>query len=83
VVSHDLGFVAEVAGRIVAMEDGRIAADRPARELLYDAEALAALELRPPATAEIARALALPGRPIRSEEVAAALSNVKWKQVSE
>jgi len=82
-VSHDLGFVAEIADRVVVMDGGRIAADLPAREFLYDRGALAALELRPPATVEVARALALAGRPIRSDEVAAAMRGVRWKQMSE
>jgi energy-coupling factor transport system ATP-binding protein len=82
VVSHDLGFVAEIADRIVVMEGGRLSADRPAPELLYDRAALAALELRPPVTAEIGLALQLAGMPVRSEEVAAALRGVSWKETS-
>ena len=80
VVSHDLGFVAEVAERVVVMERGRIVADRPARDFLYDTEVLGALELRPPATVEIGLALKLSGAPVRSEEVAAAMKGVKWKE---
>ena len=83
VVSHDLGFVAETADRVIVMEAGRIAADRTARAFLYDAGALAALGLRPPATAAIGVALKLQGAPIRSEEVAAALRGVRWRQTSE
>ena len=79
VVSHDLGFVAELAERVVELRDGRLAADRPARELLYDARALAALELQPPATVEIGQALRLAGAPIRAAEVAAALRGTRWK----
>lgn len=82
-VSHDLGFVAEIAERVLVMEGGRLAADRPAREFLYDQEALTRLELRPPATAEIGLALQLAGAPIRSAEVAAALRGVRWRQNSE
>jgi len=83
VVSHDLGFVAETAGRVVVMEAGRIAADRPARSFLYDAGALASLALRPPAAVEIGAALKLPGAPIRFQEVAAAMRGVRWKEISE
>ena len=82
VVSHDLAFVAEVADRVAVMEGGRLAADRAAREFLYDADALGALELRPPPTVEVARALALPGAPVRSEEVAAELRGVRWQQTA-
>jgi len=77
VVSHDLSFVAEVADRIVVMREGRIAADRPARELLYDREALQRLGLRPPATAEIGLALQLDGRPVRTDEVIRELREVE------
>lgn len=80
VVSHDLGFVAEVADRVVVMAEGRLAADRPARDFLYDREALGALELRPPATAQIGAGLQLPGAPVRTDEVTAALRGVRWKQ---
>jgi len=79
-VSHDLGFVAEAADRVVVMREGRIAEDRTARELLYDREALATLGLRPPATVEIGLALQLAGAPIRSGEVVEALRGTKWKE---
>ena len=79
-VSHDLGFVAEAADRVVVMRDGRIAADRPVRELLYDRSALSTLGLRPPATVEIGLALVLAGWPVRSEEVVARLAGLKWRQ---
>jgi energy-coupling factor transport system ATP-binding protein len=80
-VSHDLGFVAEVADRVVVMREGRIAADRAARELLYDREALMALGLRPPATVEVSQALELPGAPVRFGEVADALRGMQWRQM--
>jgi energy-coupling factor transport system ATP-binding protein len=82
VVSHDLAFVAEAVERVVVLREGRVAADRPARELLHDREALRALDLRPPATVEIARALGLPGAPIRASEVAEALRGATWRQSS-
>jgi energy-coupling factor transport system ATP-binding protein len=82
-VSHDLGFVAEAADRVVVMRDGRLAADRPLRELLYDREALAALGLRPPATVEIGLGLQLAGAPIRSADVVGALRGTKWTELAE
>ena len=81
-VSHDLGFVAEAADRVVVMRDGRIAADRPARELLYDREALTGLGLRPPATVEIGIALGLRGKPIRSAEVVEGLRGTAWRETA-
>jgi energy-coupling factor transport system ATP-binding protein len=80
VVSHDLAFVAESADRVVVMREGRIAEDRGARELLYDREALGKLGLKPPATIEIGTALGLSGRPVRSDEVVAAMRTVRWKE---
>ncbi len=82
-VSHDLGFVAEVADRVVVMREGRIAEDRPARELLYDRQALARLGLKPPATVEVSTALGLPGSPTRSAEVIEALRGTSWKEAAE
>jgi energy-coupling factor transporter ATP-binding protein EcfA2 len=78
-VSHDLTFVAEATDRAVVMRAGRIVADRPVRELLYDREALAALGLGPPAAVEIGMALALPGSPLRAADVVEALSGANWK----
>ena len=78
-VSHDIGFVAELADRMVVMREGRVAADRATRELLYDVDALTALGLRPPAAVEIGRALRLAGEPIRAAECAAALRGSRWR----
>ncbi|HXY20751.1 MAG TPA: ABC transporter ATP-binding protein [Gemmatimonadales bacterium] len=79
-VSHDLGFVAEVADRVVVMREGRIAEDRPARALLYDREALTALGLRPPPTVEVSEALRLDGQPVRAAEVVEAMCGLRWTQ---
>lgn len=79
-VSHDLAFVAEMADRVVVMRQGRIADDRPVRELLYDRGALSRLGLRPPATVEISEALGLAGRPVRADEVVEGMRGIRWKQ---
>lgn len=79
-VSHDLGFVAETAERVVVMERGRVAADRPAAALLRDAAALADLGLRPPTAARIGLALGLPDAPVREADVVAALAGVRWRE---
>jgi energy-coupling factor transport system ATP-binding protein len=78
-VSHDLVFAAEIAGRIVVLSEGRVAADRPARDLLTDPPALAALGLRPPPAAALGLALGLPGRPVRAAECVAALAGARWR----
>jgi energy-coupling factor transporter ATP-binding protein EcfA2 len=82
-VSHDVGFVAESADRVVVMHAGEIAADRPVRELLYDTATLTSLGLRPPPAVAIGRALGLPGAPTRSAEVAEALRRFRWRQMPE
>ncbi len=82
VVSHDVGFVAELAERVVVMREGRIAADRSARQLLYDRKALRDLGLRPPATVEIGMAFGLAGSPLRSTEVAEALRETSWTEAA-
>jgi energy-coupling factor transporter ATP-binding protein EcfA2 len=79
VVSHDVGFVAEVAERIVVLCEGAVAADAPARRLLSDAAALTPLGLAPPPAAALATALGLPGAPIRVAECAAALQGARWR----
>jgi energy-coupling factor transporter ATP-binding protein EcfA2 len=79
VVSHDVGFVAEVAERVVVLREGAVVADAPARTLLSDAAALAALGLKPPPAAALAAALELPGSPIRVAECAAALGDARWR----
>jgi energy-coupling factor transport system ATP-binding protein len=79
-VSHDLEFVAETAERIVVLERGRVAADRPAVSLLRDVAALEALGLRLPAPVRIALALGLAETPVRETDVVAALAGVRWRE---
>lgn len=78
-VSHDLAFVAEIAGRVAMIRDGIVAVDAEARDLLADAAALAALGLRPPPAAAIGMALDLGGRPVRRDDIVARLRGVRWR----
>lgn len=78
-VSHDLGFVAETADRVVVLRDGNVAADRKARVLLNDVAALAGLGLRQPAAPAIGRALDLAREPVRAVEIVSALGGARWK----
>jgi energy-coupling factor transporter ATP-binding protein EcfA2 len=65
VISHDLAFLAEVAGRLVVLAGGRIRADGPPRTVLGDAAALAAAGLVAPAVTRLSTRL--PGRPGAAE----------------
>jgi energy-coupling factor transport system ATP-binding protein len=78
-VSHDLEFVAETAERIVVLERGRVAAERPAAALLRDAAALDALGLRAPTPVRIGLALGLKEAPVREADVVAALAGICWR----
>lgn len=40
VIEHDMGLVTSVAGRLVAMEQGRVIADGPAADVLHDPEVI-------------------------------------------
>jgi energy-coupling factor transport system ATP-binding protein len=57
-VTHDMGTVAHYAPRTVVMEDGRIVADRPTRELFADEAALADWQLSSPQPVALSNALA-------------------------
>jgi len=78
VVSHDLAFVAEVAGRVVVLRDGLIVADESARRLLSHTATLRAMGLRPPPAAAVGLALNLAGEPVRVAEVVERLRGVRW-----
>ena len=58
VITHDMRFVAEVAGRIVLVAGGNIVADGPTREIFEKTETLAEAQIRPPQITQLARALA-------------------------
>jgi len=59
-VSHDMPLVAEVAGRVVVMDAGRIVADGSPRAVLGDATLTEATRIAPPQITQLAAAL--PGR---------------------
>lgn len=47
-VTHDLPYALELCGRSVILDEGRVVADGPTRELLADRELLAAHRLELP-----------------------------------
>ena len=82
VATHDANAAAEVAGRLVVLEEGRVTLDGPARELLGDAPLMRAHGLEPCCAARAADALragglAVPGAPLTADELAAAILAVR------
>ena len=74
VVTHDLGFAAEVLERGLVLDRGRLACDEPLHRLLGSAGRLGPLGLAPPPVAALSVALGLRGLPVREREAAAALA---------
>jgi len=59
-VSHDMGFVATIADRLLVMRQGRVVGDGTVREVFADAATLSTTRLVPPQIARLS--MALPGR---------------------
>ena len=59
VVTHDLRFAGAVAGRLLVLRDGRVAAEGTLERLVADAERLVAAGLEPPPLVRLAAALGL------------------------
>ena len=78
VASHDANALAEVADRLVVLEDGGVTLDGPARDLLADASLMRDHGLEPACAARAALALrraglAVAGAPLTAEELADAI----------
>lgn len=81
VAGHDMDEMARLAGRVVVLDGGRIAADGPAREILADTGLLSRHGLEPPGTMKLSGLLsALTGAPapvlLSEEEAVAALREI-------
>lgn len=57
VVEQDADWLAEIADRVVVLDEGRVAIDGPAEQVLTDAESLLALGVGPPQLSELAAGL--------------------------
>ncbi len=57
-ISHDLGFVAANASRVILLRDGRVVADAPTRTVMTDLALLTANNLALPPITRLAQALA-------------------------
>jgi energy-coupling factor transport system ATP-binding protein len=73
VVTHDLGFVEAVAGRVIVMSAGAVLAYRPTEEVLGDAGLLMPLGLEPPPRYALLHRLRKLGHP-DLDRIAAALA---------
>jgi energy-coupling factor transport system ATP-binding protein len=68
-VSHDLEELARVVERVIVLDQGRVAADGPARQVLSDAAALAAVGLDVPQPVALLRALRESGWKVRTDRL--------------
>ena len=73
-VTHDLAFVAEALQRAIVLQDGRVAYDGAARDLVLDERKARGLGLDVPPAAALSAALGLPGGPVSVREVVEALA---------
>jgi energy-coupling factor transporter ATP-binding protein EcfA2 len=78
VVTHDLAFAAEALDRVVVLETGRVVANQPLSEWLWNADAIRRSGLAVPPAVALAHGLGMDGRPVRREEIAAKLAE-RWR----
>lgn len=69
VVTHAVDELAGLVDRVVALNGGRVAADGPTREILGDAELLAAIGLTPPEPVALLHELRRAGKPVRTDRL--------------
>jgi energy-coupling factor transport system ATP-binding protein len=72
-VSHDLGLVADVLERTLVLANGEWAYDGRSRDLVLNGALLGDLGLEMPPAVRLSHAIELPGLPVQSDAVAAAL----------
>ncbi len=77
-ITHDLDFCAEHAGRVVVMADGHILADGPAEQVLARRQVLKRAAVTPPQLVRLAQSLKLPSKPLDVKEFASVYS--KWRR---
>ncbi|BDG62252.1 energy-coupling factor transporter ATPase [Caldinitratiruptor microaerophilus] len=71
-VSHSMDDVAELVGRVIVLDRGRVVLDGPAREVFHRRQELAALGLDAPAAARLVDLLRERGWPLPGQAVTAA-----------
>lgn len=73
IISHDIDFCAAHFERVVAMADGRVLIDGPARDVLTRADLLATTNVEPPQLIRLAQALGLSAAPLTIDGLMAVL----------
>ena len=73
VATHDMQLVADWATRVIVLEQGRVLADLPPRELFSQPELLERARLRPPQITELGIELGMSPLPLNAHEMLAAL----------
>ena len=73
VATHDMQLVADWATRVIVLEQGRVLADLPPRELFSHPELLQRARLRPPQITELGIELGMNPLPLNAHEMLAAL----------
>jgi energy-coupling factor transport system ATP-binding protein len=74
-ITHDMDFCAEHFGRVVALAEGQVLLDGPARDVLAQAERLARTYVEPPQLVRLAARLGMQGVPLNVEEFAKLWAN--------
>jgi energy-coupling factor transport system ATP-binding protein len=69
VVSHALGDLARLVERVIALKEGRVVADGPARQVLSDARLLRAIGLDVPQPVALLQALRQAGKEVRVDRL--------------
>ncbi len=78
-VTHDLDFCAEHADRVVVMANGKIIANGPAADVLYQQDVLASAAVTPPQLVRLASAIGLQAKPLTVAQFAEAYAQRKAK----
>lgn len=69
IVTHAVDELAGLVDRVVALNEGRVVADGPVRQVLGDAELMAAIGLVPPEPVALLYALRRAGKPVRTDRL--------------
>lgn len=66
-ISNQMEELARMVSRLIVLDEGRVAADGPVRQVAGDAALMEATGLRPPATVAAMQAFAAAGLPVRTD----------------